>query len=52
MEGFYEGQFGRGYQSDFFEWNIWDPNYYLETRINGSPMYGSNIYIKFYAEKY
>ena len=51
MEGFYEGQFGRGYQSDFFEWNIWDPNYYLETRINGSPMYGSNFYIKFYADK-
>ena len=31
MEGFYEGQFGRGYESDFFDWNIWDPNYYLET---------------------
>ena len=51
MEGFYESQFGKSYESDFFEWNMWDPNYYLETRIYGSPIKGSDFYIKFYADK-
>ena len=51
MEGFYEGQFGRGYESDIFEWNIWDPNLYLETRLHGSPVKNSDYYIKFYADK-
>ena len=51
MEGFYEGQFGKNYESDFFEWNMWDPNYYLETRLYGSPIKGSDFYIKFYADK-
>ena len=51
IHGFYEGQFGRAYESDAFEWNIWDPNFYLETRINGSPNPNSNYYIKFYPYK-
>ena len=51
MEGFYEGQFGKNYQSDFFEWNMWNPNYYLETRMYGSPIKDSDFYIKFYADK-
>jgi len=51
MEGFYEGQFGKKYESDFFEWNMWNPNYYLETRLNGSPIEGSDFYVKFYADR-
>ena len=51
INGFYEGQFGRSYESDAFKWNIWDPNFYLETRINGSPNQNSNYYIKFYPYK-
>ena len=51
MEGFYEGQFGKNYESDFFEWNMWNPNYYLETRLNGSPIEGSDFYVKFYADR-
>ena len=51
IHGFYEGQFGRAYESDAFEWNIWDPNFYLATRINGSPNPNSNYYIKFYPYK-
>ena len=38
MEGIYEGQFGKTYESDAFEWNMWDPNYYLETRLYGNPI--------------
>ena len=51
MEGFYEGQFGRNYESDEFIWNMWDPNLYLETRLHGSPANNSSYYIKFYANK-
>ena len=46
MEGFYEGQFGKTYESDYFEWNMWDPNFYLETRLYASPIQNSNFYIK------
>ena len=42
IQGFYESQFGRSYESDAFKWNIWDPNFYLETRIQGSPNQYSN----------
>ena len=51
MEGFYEGQFGKTYESDAFEWNMWDPNFYLETRLYGNPIDNSDFYIKFYADK-
>ena len=51
MEGFYEGQFGRAQESDIFEWNVWDPNLYLETRLYGNPFKNSDYYIKFYADK-
>ena len=51
IQGFYESQFGRSYESDAFKWNIWDPNFYLETRIQGSPNQNSNYYIKFYPYK-
>ena len=43
MEGFYVGQFGKTYESDSFEWNMWDPNFYLETRLYGSPIENSDI---------
>ena len=51
MEGIYEGQFGKTYESDAFEWNMWDPNYCLETRLYGNPIHNSDFYIKFYADK-
>ena len=51
MEGIYESQFGKTYESDAFEWNMWDPNYYLETRLYGNPIHNSDFYIKFYADK-
>ena len=51
MEGFYEGQYGRSYESDIFNWNIWEPNLYLETRLYGDPVKNSNFYIKFYSDK-
>ena len=51
MEGFHESQFGKGYESDTFKWNMWDPNFYLETRLYGSPIQNSDFYIKFYANK-
>ena len=51
MEGFYEGQYGRSYESDVFDWNIWEPNLYLETRLYGEPVNHSNFYIKFYTDK-
>lgn len=51
MEGFYEGQYGRSYESDVFEWNIWEPNLYLETRLYGEPVNNSHFYIKFYTDK-
>ena len=51
MEGIYEGQFGKTYESDAFKWNMWDPNFYLETRLYGNPVQNSEFYIKFYADK-
>ena len=51
MEGIYEGQFGKTYESDAFEWNMWDPNYYLETRLYGNPINNSDFYIKLYTDK-
>lgn len=51
MEGLYEGQFGKTQKSDAFEWNMWDPNYYLETRLFGNPVNNSDFYIKFYADR-
>ena len=51
MEGIYESQFGKTYESDAFEWNIWDPNFYLETRLYGNPISNSNYYIKLYTDK-
>ncbi len=51
MEGFYETQFGKTYESDSFSWNMWDPNLYLETRLYGSPIKNSSFYVKFYPEK-
>ena len=51
MEGFYEGQFGRAYESDAFSWNIWSPNLYFENRLYGNPTNNSDYYIKFYSSK-
>ena len=51
MEGFYEGQFGRGSESDAFGWNIWSPNLYFENRLYGNPTNNSDYYIKFYSNK-
>jgi len=51
LEGYFEGQFGRTYTSDSFKWNMWDPNFYLETRVSGSPVTNTNFYFKFYSDK-
>ena len=51
MQGFYEGQFGKSYESDIFEWNMWEPNFYLETRMFGSPIDDTHYYFKFYTYK-
>ena len=47
MQGFHESQFGKTYESDSFKWNMWDPNFYFETRLYASPIENSNLYIKF-----
>ena len=49
LNGFYEGQFGKAYESDVFAWNMWDPNFYLESRLHGSPTEKSDFYLKFYS---
>jgi len=51
MDGIYESQFGKTYESDAFKWNMWDPNFYLETRLHGNPVDKANFYLKFYADK-
>ena len=51
FEGFYESQIGRTQESDSFDWNIWDPNFYLETRMFGNPNNNTSYYIKFYPYK-
>jgi hypothetical protein len=51
MEGFYEAQFGRSFESDQFEWNIWDPNFYLETRFYANPIQNTDLFFKFYSNK-
>ena len=51
MEGIYESQFGKIYESDTFKWNMWDPNYYLETRLYGNPINNSAFFIKFNTDK-
>ena len=44
MEGIYESQLGKEYESDAFKWNMWDPNFYLETRFYGNPINNSSFY--------
>ena len=51
MQGFHESQFGKSYESESFKWNMWDPNFYFETRLYASPIENSNLYIKFYPDK-
>ena len=51
MQGFHESQFGKTYESDSFKWNMWDPNFYFETRLYANPIENSNLYIKFYPDK-
>ena len=51
IEGFYESQIGRTQESDSFDWNIWDSNFYLETRMFGNPNNNTSYYIKFYPYK-
>ena len=46
MEGIYESQLGKTKESDAFKWNMWDPNFYLETRFNGSPINNASFYFK------
>ena len=51
MEGIYESQMGKIKESDSFEWNMWDPNFYLETRFYGSPINNSSFYFKLNADQ-
>ena len=51
MEGFFQGEFGKTNESDQFEWNMWDPNYFLETRFYANPIANSNLFFKFYSDK-
>ncbi len=50
MEGYLEGQFGRTYDSDEYKWNMWDPNYYIETRFFSSPLKNAEMFFKIYAD--
>jgi len=52
LEGYFEGQFGKTYDSESFKWNMWDPNYYLETRLTATPIANTEAYLKFYADKW
>ncbi len=50
MEGYLEGQFGRTYDSEEYKWNMWDPNYYIETRFFSSPLKNAEVFFKIYAD--
>ena len=51
MEGFYDLSLGKSYDSGDFKYNLWDPNYYFETRFYANPITNSSIFFKFYADK-
>jgi len=51
IEGYFDAQFGRNLENDEFEWNMWDPNIYLETKLFGNPFPNSDIYFKFNSDK-
>lgn len=51
LEGYLEGSFGKTYDNDIYEWNTWDPNFYLESRIIANPVANSEMYLKFYSDK-
>ena len=51
MEGIYESQLGKAYESDAFKWNMWEPNFYLETRFYGNPINNSSFYFKLNADQ-
>ena len=51
MEGVYESQMGKTKESDSFEWNMWDPNFYLETRFYGNSINNSTFYFKLNADQ-
>ncbi len=50
MEGYLEGQFGRTYDSEEYKWNMWDPNYYIETKFFSSPIRNAEVFFKIYAD--
>ena len=51
MQGYFNAEFGKNLENDQFEWNMWDPNIYLETKLFGQPLPNSDIYLKFYNDK-
>lgn len=51
MQGYFSAEFGKNLENDQFNWNMWDPNIYLETKLYGQPLPNSDIYFKLYNEK-
>ncbi len=51
MEGFYDLNFGKSYNSGDFKYNFWDPNYYFETRFYANPIHNSSLFFKFYSDR-
>ncbi len=52
VEGNMEGQFGATQTANYFNWNMWDPNFNIETRFYANPAANTEAYMKLYAEKY
>lgn len=51
MQGYFSAEFGKNLENDQFDWNMWDPNIYLETKLYGQPLPSSDLYLKFYNDK-
>jgi len=47
LEGNIEGQFGYTKNNDKFNWNMWDPNYWIEGRVYANPAPRTEAYAKF-----
>ena len=52
LEGYFESVFGTKYESDSFNWNVWDPDFKVEFRLFAHPIANSEAYVKFYGDKW
>ncbi|MBS3767626.1 MAG: hypothetical protein KGY75_05865 [Candidatus Cloacimonetes bacterium] len=52
LEGYLEGNFAARYESESFNWNMWDPEAKVELRFWSNPIQNTDFYMKLYNDKW